>query len=462
MKKFLITMALFSHTALSASLPPASEYEVPQLNKPQIRQADILPYLEKVKQNPLFRTEQVGESYLNRPVYRISIGEGPVTVLMWSQMHGDESTATPALFDLINRIDKDQRWRQSWTSQLTLHMIPMLNPDGAELAQRHNAQSIDINRDARDLQTPEGRILMQQAQQLEPDFGFNLHDQSRFYSAGPVAQTATISLLAPAFDEAKSISPIRQRAMQLIGVMKQVGDELIPEKMGRYDDTYAHRAFGDTLAGMNISTILIEAGAYPGDLSRQAARRVTLAMLETSLDSIASKSYLGVDLGPYHDIPMNEREAFRDVIIQDLHVNERHSYRIDIALDLDLPEADRARIKDVGDLSPFYPFFEFDASDWHYQSGKAYALTQPIELTDGRYLELLQEGYSHFEGDAALLNNQSELPVVINHPDTPAQRPQRNDSAVFFMQHKNGRKIAVLNGLLIDLSAAKVLNSYNT
>ena len=44
-------------------------------------------------------------------------------------------------------------------SSLTLHFVPMLNPDGAERFQRRNAQGIDINRDALRLQTPEGRAL---------------------------------------------------------------------------------------------------------------------------------------------------------------------------------------------------------------------------------------------------------------------------------------------------------------
>ena len=42
-------------------------------------------------------------------------------------------------------------------SSLTLYVVPMLNPDGAERFQRRNAQSIDINRDALRLQTPEGQ-----------------------------------------------------------------------------------------------------------------------------------------------------------------------------------------------------------------------------------------------------------------------------------------------------------------
>ena len=49
----------------------------------------------------------------------------------------------------------------------------MLNPDGAERFQRRNAQSIDINRDALRLQTPEGRTLKAVRDRFQPRIGFN-------------------------------------------------------------------------------------------------------------------------------------------------------------------------------------------------------------------------------------------------------------------------------------------------
>jgi murein tripeptide amidase MpaA len=78
-------------------------------------------------------------------------------------MHGDEPTATAALFDVFEylRRHRDEPIVRRILSQLTLHVVPMLNPDGAERFQRRNAQSIDVNRDALRLQTPEGRALKQ-------------------------------------------------------------------------------------------------------------------------------------------------------------------------------------------------------------------------------------------------------------------------------------------------------------
>lgn len=72
--------------------------------------------------------------------------------MLWSQMHGNESTATMALFDLFNFLegkgDQYDTFRQLLNSQLRLKFIPMLNPDGADVFKRRNALDIDLNRDA--------------------------------------------------------------------------------------------------------------------------------------------------------------------------------------------------------------------------------------------------------------------------------------------------------------------------
>ena len=109
----------------------------------------------------LFRTEKIGESIEGRSIHHVKAGNGAFAVLLWSQMHGDESTATSALFDVFEYLRRHRRDPavERILSRLTLHVVPMLNPDGAERFERRNAQSIDINRDALRLQTPEGKAL---------------------------------------------------------------------------------------------------------------------------------------------------------------------------------------------------------------------------------------------------------------------------------------------------------------
>jgi len=118
----------------------------------------------------LFSSEKIGESMEGRSIHHVRVGTGPFRVLLWSQMHGDEPTATSALFDLFEyvRLHRDEPVVRRILSSLTLHAVPMLNPDGAQRFERRNRQSIDVNRDALRLQTPEGQILKTLRDRLEP------------------------------------------------------------------------------------------------------------------------------------------------------------------------------------------------------------------------------------------------------------------------------------------------------
>jgi murein tripeptide amidase MpaA len=122
---------------------------------------------------------------------------------------------------------------------LTIHVVPMLNPDGAARFQRRNAQDIDINRDALRLQTPEGRVLKALRDRLNPSLGVNLHNQNWRTSVGShPPMPATISLLAVAFDEARSDNAGRILAKKTSAVIRDAIEPLIPGQIGRYDDEF--------------------------------------------------------------------------------------------------------------------------------------------------------------------------------------------------------------------------------
>ncbi|MGH7554886.1 MAG: serine hydrolase, partial [Longimicrobiales bacterium] len=124
--------------------------------------------------------EQVGRSAEGRAIHLLRYGSGPTRVLLWSQMHGDESTATQALADIVQFLHRspDDAHARRWAERLTILMVPMLNPDGAERFERHDVFGIDVNRDARALATPEAQTLKTVRDRWQPQFGFNLHDQN--------------------------------------------------------------------------------------------------------------------------------------------------------------------------------------------------------------------------------------------------------------------------------------------
>ncbi len=180
-------------------------------------------------------------------------------------MHGDEPTATSALFDLFEYL---RRHRQDPAvarilSRLTLHVVPMLNPDGAERFERRNAQSIDINRDALRLQTPEGKALKALRDRLNPRVGFNLHNQSWRTSVGRPPKPASISLLSVAYDEPRTENAGRKLTKQLCAVIRDALEPFAPGQIGRYDDEFEVRAFGDNITLWGTPVVLIETGPWP-------------------------------------------------------------------------------------------------------------------------------------------------------------------------------------------------------
>jgi len=461
---FSLTMAVQAMTMNSLSPTQYNEIKQSALDKPQLVYDDIAPLLLQHQQNPLFHFTQLGQSALGTPIWQIDIGSGPVKVLAWSQMHGNESTATAALMDLLNFIaeDRQKNWRDNWLSKVSIRLIPMVNPDGAAAGSRFNSMGIDINRDAKALQSPEGRLLMQAAKEFKPDFGLNLHDQNRFYAVGDTNKQATISLLAPAFNEAKDIDDARKKAMQLIGDMRDLLETELPGYLAKYNDTFSWRSFGDTFAGMGISTVLIESGGHPRDDNRQVARKLNTQLLVMSIESIGSGAYQQQPLSAYQAIPFNRDGGIKDVLINNLGINVNgNNASVDLALELDT-SGGKGRVRDIGDLSIYGAYHQFDASGLQYQAPKAYVLSEALTLDNAAYIALLRQGYSHFSGDAKWLSNNSDFPVVVNPKGLATTTPQRHRLATFLLRNDKGVQLALLNGQLLDLNRAVLLYPFGS
>ena len=103
---------------------------------------------------------------------------------------------------------------QRLEDRLTLHLVPMLNPDGAQRYARRNAQGIDINRDALHLQTPEGRALKASVIACSRSSASTCTTRTARRRLARRRKPATISLLAVAHDAARSDSPRRTLAKQ--------------------------------------------------------------------------------------------------------------------------------------------------------------------------------------------------------------------------------------------------------
>lgn len=259
--------------------------------------------LEKVK---------LGESVENRDIYCIKYGKGKKKIALWSQMHGDEATATAAFFDILNFFESEdsaiseneKNIRDLILHELDLSFIPMLNPDGAERFVRENALNIDLNRDAIALDSPEARILYSFITSLKPDFSFNMHDQDYLWSVGGSNKVAALSFLAPQFDFEGTVDVSRKRAMNLISELYLKFSPLVDGRVTKYAADFEPRSFGDTISGLNSSTILIESGLWIGDPEKQFLRKMNFVILLYTFYLIATDA-IKDDSETYNSIPFN-------------------------------------------------------------------------------------------------------------------------------------------------------------
>jgi len=301
-----------------------------------------------------FRVEEVGQSIQGRAIRSVTYGDGPVTVLLWSQMHGDESTASMSLADVLQFLAGAQpdALRDRLRRELTIVFIPMLNPDGAELFQRENALGIDVNRDARRLSTPEARALKAVHTRLQPQFGFNLHDQNARTLVGPRGAQAGIALLAPAYDSSRGYNEVRSRARLVAATMATVLQQDIPGRIAKYDDGFNPRAFGDLMQTWGTSTVLIESGALPDDPQKQRLRRLNAVAILAALDAIASRRLNDASPESYESLPFNAGGA-SDLLVRGgmIVLPGRPPMLADIAINYDDAVGRAAgKVREIGDL----------------------------------------------------------------------------------------------------------------
>jgi len=273
---------------------------------------DRLARLPGTDDGGLFIVREVGRSIEGRSISMVSFGTGPLPVLLWSQMHGDEPTATSALFDLYEYASRhrDEPVVRTMLGALTIHTIPMLNPDGAERWQRRNAQGLDVNRDALLLQSPEGQLLKRLRDELEPRVGFNLHNQNWSTTAGRPPMPAAISLLSVAYDEARSVSEGRMLTKRLGAVVRDALEPLAPGRIGRYDDGFEVRAFGDNITLWGTPVLLIETGPWPALNPDPPLVRINFVALVAALSALADGSVHRANPARYDSLPENESRGF--------------------------------------------------------------------------------------------------------------------------------------------------------
>jgi hypothetical protein len=357
--------AIWDAEHVSPALPPLMDHDEVERRLKGVAEVDPNRYI----------FERVGESVEHRSINMVSTGNGPFRVMLWSQMHGDEPTATAALFDVFAYLQRHNTDPvvQRILNSLTLYIIPMLNPDGAERFQRRNAQGIDINRDALRAQTPEGAVLKAVRDRFKPRVGFNLHNENWTTSVGDPPKPATISLLAVAYDKERSENAGRKMAKKICAVIRDSLEPFASGQIGKYDEEFETRAFGDNLTLWGTPVVLIETGGFPSSEPDPLVVRMNFVAIVSALDALATGNVEKADAGRYESLPKNETKEFYILVknatvmsgtgvppfTADIGINARRSIRVvDGRRTLEM----HGTINDLGDLRTYGGLREIDAT----------------------------------------------------------------------------------------------------
>lgn len=225
--------ALTRRTALAAglsALPLASLAQTsPALAKPTfpdpgrttprsaiLSYADMIKELRRIERTSRFGVEvrtlrelgiSPGVSEAGRDLYVATVGTGPTTVWLQGRIHGNEPYGVDTLLDVLGAVGtRGSAAYAAIRDQLTLHVIPMYNPDGSELNIRHtilqdgSERRIDLNRDwALDAFAAQESVSWYTYwTQVQPDFGLDIHHQGLKEDAEGDAITMSLGIsLAP-------------------------------------------------------------------------------------------------------------------------------------------------------------------------------------------------------------------------------------------------------------------------
>jgi hypothetical protein len=347
-----------------------SQYKEETIQGRYIALDSIEPLLQKLNTNN--HLQIIGKSVLGKSIYSYEIGEGKTKIFLWSQMHGNESTTTKALLDFLNVLQSGSQLAQQLLSAFTFCSIPMLNPDGATLYTRENANKVDLNRDSQALTQPESKILRDVFESFKPDYCFNLHDQRTIFGVSDTGKPATLSFLAPSYNEEREVNESRLKAINLIASINEELQKYLPNQIGRFDDSFNINCIGDTFQYLGVPTLLFEAGHFANDYQREETRKYVFMALILSFTTLSENDIVSNGINKYLNIPQN-KVVFYDLMYKNIKINYdgieiitnfAAQYKEEL---IENQICFNAYVSQIGDLENYFGHFEYDAEGALYK-----------------------------------------------------------------------------------------------
>ena len=209
-----------------------------------------------------------GSSVKGRNLWLVTLGSGPKRLFYLCRQHGHEPASTEGALAFIRDSVKagEEAPLAEELKAVTVYVVPMANPDGAEAFLRRNAHDADLNRDWIKRTQPETRALYAEISRLHPDLMTDQHElypndtRPDFTEVVGLGSGAAPSVIAEA--QAAQAAVAADMAAQGFPVVSHVVTDTHPARL-------AHRFFSINLA---VPTVLFETNRLTGSGRAVAAR----------------------------------------------------------------------------------------------------------------------------------------------------------------------------------------------
>ena len=153
--------------------PPGTTRYAPMVT----RLRALLAYDQAQGEHPMTLTS-IGQSVQGRSIWMVTLGDGPHKIFYLCRQHGHEPASTESalafLDQLVHAVPGSALFQD--LAQVTVYVVPMANPDGAEAFLRHNAHNVDLNRDWIAQTQPETQAWVRAIKTLHPDIMADQHE----------------------------------------------------------------------------------------------------------------------------------------------------------------------------------------------------------------------------------------------------------------------------------------------
>ncbi len=117
-----------------------------------------------------------------------------------------------------------------------------------------------------------------------------------------------------AYDEARSDNEVRRLAKRTASVIVEALRPFADGHIGRYDDEFEPRAFGDNVTLWGTGVVLIETGPWRGPSPDTTLVSLNFVALVSALDALASGRVDAADPAVYEALPQNEGRLLHTVV----------------------------------------------------------------------------------------------------------------------------------------------------